>query len=665
MTYRSLTDAEAAALEARGCFCPDWRRIEVSADFIPDNIRHVRFEGQVRLGGRLDGALSLPGEASRPAGLYSSYLKNCEIQGPVYISRAGRLEGYIIEADVIIENVSSLVVEGPTAFGNGVEIEVLNEGGGREALLFDQLTAQIAYLMASYRHEPEMVARLKGLIRKYCDSQRSDKGLIRTGACIRDVRSVRNVNFGPHARVNGAQLLEEGAVASCAEAPAFVGEGVIARKFIIHSGASVDSGAILDKCFVGQGVRIGKQFSAENSLFFANCEGFHGEAVSLFAGPYTVSHHKSSLLIAGMFSFFNAGSGTNQSNHMYKLGPVHQGLLERGCKTGSFSYLLWPCRIGAFSVVMDKHGANFDTSDLPFSYLTVEEGKSTLTPAMNLFTVGTKRDSEKWPARDRRKGPDKLDLIHFELLSPYTAGKMIRGSAILQALYDEAPKEQKYVKYQGIYILRLLLKAGRKYYQLALKKYYGEQLVKRLEGNPPDSLPDLRKILHSGQNGTGEWVDVAGLLAPAAVLREIVEDLKNGRFESIEQLRGRLKGAYDNYETYAWNWYAHTLEKEMGIPIGQATQEQLAGLIREWQANALKLNNMILKDAEKEFDQNSRIGFGADGDEEVQKTDFSAVRGTYEDNAFVRRLRAENEETGRKAAFWVEELDRLFHSAVS
>jgi len=69
---------------------------------------------------------------------------------------------------------------------------------------------------------------------------------------------------------------------------------------------------ILDGCFVGQSVKLGKQYSAENSAFFANCEGFHGEACSIFAGPYTVTHHKSTLLIAGLFSFFNAGSGTTK-----------------------------------------------------------------------------------------------------------------------------------------------------------------------------------------------------------------------------------------------------------------------------------------------------------------------------------------------------------------
>ncbi|MCB0551108.1 MAG: DUF4954 family protein [Phaeodactylibacter sp.] len=661
MTYRNLTDTEITALEGQGCFCSDWNEVRVRPPFSPGAIRNVRFEGQVALGG-LDGMVAPAGAAPRPAGLYSCYLKNCEIQGPVYISQVGRLEGYLIEGGVAIEQVSSLVVEGQTAFGNGVEAEVLNEGGGREVLLFDQLTAQIAYLMANYRHEPEMTAKLKHLAREYCDNQRSERGVIRAGSYIRDVQSVRNVNFGPHTRACGARLLEEGTIASCAEAPSVIGPGVIARNFIVHSGATVDSGAILEKCFVGQGVRIGKQYSAENTLFFANCEAFHGEAVSLFAGPYTVTHHKSSLLIAGMFSFFNAGSGTNQSNHMYKLGPLHQGWLERGCKTGSFSYLLWPSRAGAFSVVMDKHSSNFDTSDFPFSYLTIEEGKSVLTPAMNLFTVGVKRDSEKWPARDRREDPDKLDLIRFELFSPYLAGKMLRASEILQTLYDEASREQKYVRYKGINILRLLLKTCRKYYQLALKKYYGEQLIQRLEGRSFDNLQALREILRSEQSGTDNWVDVAGLLAPAAAIQEAVEGLKGGRIGSVEQLRASLRAIYDNYEAYAWAWYIHTLEQETGISIGQATEEQLTGLIREWQASALKLNNMILKDAEKEFDLNSRIGFGVDGGEEVQAADFVAVRGNFEENAFVRKLRAENEEIGKKAVFWAGELERIFRT---
>ena len=125
------------------------------------------------------------------------------------------------------------------------------------------------------------------------------------------------------------------------------------------SGARVEDGAVVHLLFVGQASSLSHLFSAHDSLFFANCACENGEAAAIFGGPYTVTMHKSSLLIAGMFSFLNAGSGSNQSNHMYKLGPIHQGVVERGSKTTSDSYILWPARIGPFSLV---NGAPCDPS---------------------------------------------------------------------------------------------------------------------------------------------------------------------------------------------------------------------------------------------------------------------------------------------------------------
>lgn len=144
---------------------------------------------------------------------------------------------------------------------------------------------------------------------------------------------------------------------------------MIARDFIISSGSRVDGGTIIERCFVGQACHLDHGYSASDSLFFSNCRGENGEACAVFAGPYTVTHHKSTLLIAGMFSFMNAGSGSNQSNHMYKLGPIHQGIVERGAKTTSDSYVLWPAKVGPFSLIVGRHYKHSDTSNLPFSYL--------------------------------------------------------------------------------------------------------------------------------------------------------------------------------------------------------------------------------------------------------------------------------------------------------
>ena len=69
--------------------------------------------------------------------------------------------------------------------------------------------------------------------------------------------------------------------------------------------------------------------------------------------------------------------------------------------------------------------------------------------------------------------------------------------------------------------------------------------------------------------------------------------------------------------------------------------ETLIRIISDWKVNAVKLNNMILKDAEKEFDISSRLGFGIDGNENTRDLDFRAVRGEYEENKFVLGLQKE------------------------
>jgi hypothetical protein len=659
MAYRSLTAEEISVLLSQGCFADNWTDISVKEEFSPVNIRNTRFEGKIKLG-NISGTLESEGNSIR-CGIYNSYIRNCEIADHVYISDAKKISNYIIEEQVVIENVGSLAVTNESTFGNGTELEVLNEGGGRELPIFDRLSSQIAYLTVLYRHDKDFTNALLGMIRKYSGSKRSGTGRIESGARIQDTQTIRNVSVGGYAIISGACLLEEGTIKSCKEAPTRIGEGVTAKKFIILSGSQVDGYAIIDKTFIGQGVKMGKQFSAENSVFFANCEAFHGEACSLFAGPYTVTHHKSTLLIASLYSFFNAGSGTNQSNHMYKLGPVHQGILERGSKTGSFAYLLLPCFVGAYTVVMGKHYANFDTADLPFSYITEEKGKSELTPAMNLFTVGTRRDSEKWPTRDKRKDPDKLDLIHFDLFNPYIVGRILNGIDILNEFAEKTPKTQDYANYKGINIHRLLLKASRKYYEMALKVYTGQQIVNRIKGiNSNSSLSEIRKNFKTASHeGTGKWVDICGLFSPASKIEALIMAVKSGNIKSINELSDKLRDIFNNYDNYAWDWCAGMINRQMGIELDDIAVVSLIQIINDWKTNAVKLNNMILKDAEKEFDSGSRLGFGINGDEHTRDMDFQSVRGVYEENRFVTDLKKEIIAIEEKADRFIALLEKL------
>ncbi|MBN1257801.1 MAG: DUF4954 family protein, partial [Planctomycetes bacterium] len=298
-SFRALTAGEIAILEAGGSRADDWTNVQVAQEFKAETVVRSGFSGSVKLGA-FQQPVKVNG-APLPSGIYDSQLHNSSINDNSLVQQTALLANYEVGANVSILNCGLISVEGESAFGNGCELEVLNEGGGRELKIFERLSSQLAYLWTCYRHRPKLVEAINNMIEAYAASKKSTRGIIGDGALLTNCQSIKNVQVGPAATLDRVLGLENGTILSKPEAVTKVGAGVEATNFIISTGASVTGAAILSKCFVGQGCKIGHQFSAEGSTFFANCEGFHGEAVCLLAGPYTVTHHKSTLLIAGLF----------------------------------------------------------------------------------------------------------------------------------------------------------------------------------------------------------------------------------------------------------------------------------------------------------------------------------------------------------------------------
>ncbi|MBC8375800.1 MAG: DUF4954 family protein [FCB group bacterium] len=631
--YLALTPEAIKILKSNGCWSRSWSKVKVTRGFDPTRIAGTIFRGQVRIG-RLEGEFIPKDGIRRYAGIFDANLHNVHIGDNCHISNInGWLSNLVIENNVLIENAGSIVCQGETSFGNGHSIEVLNEGGGRELKITEMTSAQTAYLSTMYRHDTVLIKALDEIADKYARSVRSDRATIGEGAKLFHCQNIVNVNIGKGAILRGIQNLKEGTIASSPEASTFVGDGVIAKNFIIQKGAYVSDGALLASTLIGEASKIGKQFSAENSVMFCNSEGFHSEVCSIFGGPYTVTHHRSTLLIAGMFSFFNAGSGTNQSNHMYKLGPLHQGIVERGGKTGSSSYLLWPSRVGAFSAIMGKHYTNFDSSDFPFSYVNEDGGQSTLVPGMNFFTVGTMRDGLKWPTRDARKNTDKLDQLNFEILSPYTCQKMMQGQSILLDLYAGAEKGQEYVSHKGILIKRLLLKTCSRYYRMALEKYLGDALIVRLTSSPVTDLNELVSQSEGADDGDSTWIDVSGLLCPQPRLEDLLDRIKASEVSDLQTLQIELQKIRLSYALDEWSWVIKAMPQVCGFE--SLTAENLQTVLEKWKVSSTKLLNMVEMDASKEFEGNVRTGFGIDGH---QDDDFREVRGEFDSNAFKKQL---------------------------
>jgi len=638
--FYPITTEEIAKLTDQGCSCNDWSKVRAAEGFNTEAVRATHFSGDIKLG-VFEKQVSFPGGVTKPSGISNASIHNCTIGDNVYIGQVKNyIANYVIEDDAVIDNIDLLAVERESSFGNGTEATVVNEAGGREIPIYDRLSAHTAYIIAFYRHRPKMIEKLQKMIADYSASVTSSMGLVAKGARVVNCRIIKDVKIGPSSVIEGVNKLENGSINSCAEDPVYMGPGVFAEDFIVSSGAKISDGTIISKCFVGQGTELSKQYSAENSVFFANCGGFHGEACAIFAGPYTVTHHKSTLLIAGLFSFLNAGSGTNQSNHMYKLGPVHQGIVERGSKTASDSYMLWPAKVGAFTVVMGRHYRNSDTSDLPFSYLIEHEDESVLVPGVNLRSVGTVRDARKWPKRDKRKDLNKLDYINFKLLSPYTIQKMLNGRELLTNIKLNSGPTSDYFIYHSCKITNSSLGRGIKLYQVGIDKFLGNCLISRLKDGHFANVDELRAALKPDTDtGVGKWVDLAGLFAPEQVVQKMLGDIEAGTINTLEQVTQAFKSMYDNYPAYEWTWVVSVVEGQLGKGIDKITADDVIELTTRWKEAVIGLDNILHSDAGKEFADTAQIGFGIDGGEGVKHRDFAEVRGTFETNDFVAEIK--------------------------
>ena len=632
-----LTAEQIAVLEAQSCRCENWSEVTVAEDFNPKYVRNVNFSGQVRLGS-FNKIFTLAGGIRKHSGIYHATLHNVIVGDDCMVEHIRNyIANYIIGDGSYIENVTDLITYGETSFGNGTKVSVLNETGGREVAIHEHLSSHEAYITALYRHDQKLIDSINELVSEYVESSKSTFGVIGKNVEILDAMHIVNVKIGDSAKIKGASRLRNGSIVSCEEAPVNIGMNVIADDFIVESGSSITDGVTLTRCFVGQACVLGHGYSASDSLFFSNCQGENGEACALFAGPYTVTHHKSTLLIAGMFSFMNAGSGSNQSNHMYKLGPIHQGIFERGAKTTSDSYVLYPAKIGAFSLVMGRHVNNPDTSNLPFSYLIEQQGVTYIIPGVNLKSVGTVRDVRKWPSRDRRKDPHRLDHINFNHLSPFTVQKMFEGIRILEMLKEASGNRADNYYYKKSIIRNASLHKGLKYYQTGIIKFLGNSFITRIQDADVSSDEGLRRALRRDNPvGAGHWLDISGLICPASEIEKLCDDLTEGKVRDLVELGSRFGQIASDYYSYEWTWAYDTIEKFWGYDLANITRSQAIDLISQWKNAVISLDKLIYDDAGKEFELTSMTGFGVDGDKVRRDADFTAVRGGgFNENPFV------------------------------
>ncbi len=531
-SLRQLEWWEIQQLEAQGCSADDWECVTVDRETDLKRIRNVDFEGSVSVG-RIN--------AERGGRLSRAVIRDSRIGSGVIIANVpGGIVNAVVRDDAEIRNTSRIEFEPEASCGVGVEVAVLDESGSRRVLIYPGISAQIAALIARTPQGADS-PQWEHFVSDHLE-QTTVPPEIGERAIIRDCGKILNVSVAPDCTIEGASRLENGALvnnATSGRAMTYVGHGVDAVNFIIEDGR-VDSNAIIRNCYVGQGVEIEKGFTAHDTLFFANSSMENGEACAVFAGPYSVSMHKSTLLIGCMISFMNAGSATNQSNHMYKLGPVHWGLLERGVKTSSNSYLMLGAKIGAFSLLMGDHKTHPDSSEFPFSYLFGDDkGATVVVPGMMLRSCGLLRDEKKWPTRDRRarRRLPLHDRITFEVLNPHTVSHILRALETIAELLSRPADDDRFVRYKGMRFTRASLERAKMLYSLAIYKYLHTKLG---DDTPfPEAPADMEK--------PWRWIDLAGQVVPAHLISGLSET-------NVREAESRLDAIFEQYADLERQW---------------------------------------------------------------------------------------------------------------
>ena len=589
--YRQLREEEINVLEDNSCWAEDWTSVLVDEDFKPNYFHRVMFYGKIQLGA-FEKNVEIANGFFKHSGINNSTLRNVTVGDNCLIENISNyINNYKIGDDCYISNVCTLETTEGATYGKGNLISVLNEVGEGNLMLFDNLNSQFAAFMVKHSGDKEMKNQLRHIITREVKEGLPDCGVIGDRVKIINTKEITNAILEDDCEVNGASRLSDCTLVTTNEANVYVGTGVIIENSIVSEGSRIVNSVKMQDCFVGEACQISNGFTASQSVFFANSYMSNGEACAAFCGPFTASHHKSSLLIGAQFSFYNAGSATNFSNHAYKMGPMHWGVLERGTKTASGAYLLLPATIGTFSVCFGKLMHHPNTRKLPFSYLIAEGNTMYLVPGRNITTVGLYRDIRKWPKRDTRPQGAQKSVVNFDWLSPFSVGEILKGKKILEDLRDASGDDVSYYNYHEYVIKANNLHKGIESYDIALRIYMGAVLKRvqkwNLFGSPRASV------------GEGDWADLSGLLRPESEEQRRADDIKSGALSTIGQINDRFEDLNANYREYQWTWTYKMICDYYGV---ESIDDQLAERIHQDYVTARRAwIAEIRRDAEREF----------------------------------------------------------------
>ena len=303
--YRQLTQDEIEVLERNSCWAEDWSRVLVAENFRPYGFHRVLFYGDIRLGS-FDKQVEVTKGFTKHAGINDATLRNVTVGNDCLIEKVGNfINNYNIGDDCYISNISTMETTEGATYGEGHLVSVLNEMGDGNVILFHDLNSQLAAFMVKHFKDKTLRDNITRLVNEEIRFTQPERGTIGNSVKIINTKEITNTVVKDDCEINGAARLCDCTILSSKDASVYIGTGVICENSIISNGCSITNSVKMQECFVGEACQITNGFTAEASVFFANSYMANGEACAAFCGPFSASHHKSSLLIGGEFIYKN------------------------------------------------------------------------------------------------------------------------------------------------------------------------------------------------------------------------------------------------------------------------------------------------------------------------------------------------------------------------
>ena len=489
----SLAKDQIEKLKANGNNADDWKKIKVAKNIDIERIRRCYFSGEVTIG-KLSGEVEVSCGVKLPSGIYNSAVVDCNIGDNVLIQDVKTISNYIVSDGAALFNCGIISAKNENTFGNGSELPIAIETGGREVKTYAEITVDAAAKVATSRADKDFLKGYTEAVDKYIAKIKSDKGIIEEGAVVKNTQKVLDAYVGPHAIIDNARSVVNSMILSNKQEETEISDGAYVKNSLIQWGCEVTSMAIVANSVLTEHSHVERHGKVTDSIVGANTGIAEGEVTACLVGPFVGFHHQA-LLIASFWpeGKGNIGYGANVgSNHTSK-APDQELWPGEGIFFGLGVNIKFPSDFtkAPYSIIATAVNALPQKVTLPFSLINspadridgVSPAYNEIMPGWvlsdNIFTV--RRNEGKY----RKRNKAKRAKIEFEVFRPEIIDLMIDARRRL----GEVKQVKKVYTDKDIngtgknYMLEESRSAGIEAYTFYIKYYALMGLKKQLASN--------------------------------------------------------------------------------------------------------------------------------------------------------------------------------------